>query len=647
MSDSAAATHASGFAPVNEAQWRALVEKALKGADFERKLVHRTADGIAVKPLYARGDALSEAPAPGTAPFTRGTRSSVQGLGWDITTAIEAGDAATANRSILAELEGGANGVMVIVAGPGQPGVGVTSASDWSTMLTGVYLDLATLHVDAGLGSNVACRALLGALPALNGTPGRRKLCLGLDPIGHLARHGTTIVPIEAALEAAVGLACEFRAAEPGVRTMTVSGVPYHEAGASEAQELAAMAATLVAYLRVFEGRGIAPADAFRQMAVHLAADTDIFSTASKLRAARMLAARIGEASGASEAAGAATIMALTSRRMMAQRDPWTNMLRTTVATAAAAFGGADAILTRPFTDALGEPDAFARRIARNTQIVAQEESGLGRVIDPAGGSWYVEQLTDKLAREAWRQFQEIEATGGIVAALRAGLIQKKIGEVAAERAKAIATGRVELTGVSAFPLLGPDGVSVDPRAEAAPLAATLEVTPLAPIRLAAPFEILRDLADEATARTGRPPTVFLATLGPPAAYTARATWITNLLASGGIAVALGARPSKVPGPDPADGGIESPAAAAEAFAASGAKVAVIASSDAEYAAIAEPVALALKAAGATHVVMAGRPGEAEASYRASGVDRFIYAGQDAVATLRELQQQIGASLPV
>lgn len=644
MSDSAAATHASVFAPANEAQWRALVDKALKGADFERKLVHRTADGIAVKPLYARGDAMPEASAPGTAPFTRGTNSAVQGLGWDITTAIEAGDAAAANRGILADLEGGANGVMAVVAAPGQSGVGITSAADWATLLTGVYLDLATIHVDAGLGAVAAGRALLGALPALNGTPGRRKLCLGLDPIGHLARHGTTIVPLDAALEPAVGLACEFRAAEPGARTMTASGLPYHEAGASEAQELAAMAATLVAYLRVFEGRGIAPADAFRQMSVHLAADTDIFSTASKLRAARTLIARIGEVSGAREAAGAVRIMALTSRRMMARRDPWTNMLRTTVATAAAAFGGADAILTRPFTDALGEPDAFARRIARNTQIVAQEESGLGRVIDPAGGSWYVEQLTDKLAREAWRQFQEIEANGGIVAALRTGLIQKKIGEVAAERAKAIATGKLELTGVSAFPLLGPDGISAAPRAEAAPVTAMPEIEPLAPIRLAAPFENLRDCADEAAARTGRPPTVFLATLGSPAAYSARATWITNLLASGGIAVALGVRTSKGPGSDTADGGIDSPAAAAEAFAASGVKVAVIASSDAEYAALAEPVVLALRAAGATHVVMAGRPGEAEASYRASGVDRFIYAGQDAVATLRELQQQMGGS---
>ena len=625
----AAATFASAFAPATEAQWRALVDKALKGADFDRKLVARTADGIAVKPLYTRSDALTDTPpAPGLAPYTRGRHGAVPGLGWDITSVIDNADAPTANRAILADLEGGANAILVTIAAPGQSGVRVDTVGDWSTLMTGVYLDLATIELDGGLAALEASQSLLAALPALAGTAGTRRFQLNLDPIGSFARHGTVGQPVPAAIEASVALAKTFRAAEPLSRTLLASGLPYHEAGGSEAQELAGMAAALIAYLRAFETIGVAPAEAVPHIAVHLATDADIFLTAAKIRAARTIIARIAAACGAADAAASVRLTAVSSRRMMARRDPWTNMLRTTVATAAASFGGADSIVTRPFTDALGEADAFARRIARNTQIVAQEESGLGHVIDPVGGSWYVEKLTADLANEAWNLLQEIEADGGIVAALRSGLIQGRIASVAAERAKGIATGRIELTGVSTFPKLGDDGVAVAPRAPAPALTAAPEIEPLTPIRLAARFEALRDAADASRAASTTMD-VLLVTLGPQAQFTARATWVTNLLASGGIGVVAGDQ-------------IDSKDAAETAFAKSGACVAVIASSDAEYAKLAEPVARALKTAGATHIALAGRPGDAEANYRAAGIDRFIFAGQDAVATLTELQGAMG-----
>ena len=308
----------------------------------------------------------------------------------------------------------------------------------------------------------------------------------------------------------------------------------------------------------------------------------------------------------------------------MARRDPWTNMLRTTAATTAAAFGGADAIVALPFTHALGASDAFARRIARNSQIVAQEESHLGRVVDPAGGSWYVEQATGELARKAWAVFQEIEAEGGIAAALSSGLIQDQIGAVAAERAKAIATGKLELTGVSAFPFHGADGVTVAPRPAAPPVGAAQAVRPLQPQRLASAFEALRDRADAAKSA----PQVFLASLGAIADHTARSTWVRNFLASGGI----GATASE---------GYASVEEARTTFNASGAEVAVIASSDDIYTAQAEAMARALKAAGASYVVLAGRPGKSEAAYAAAGVDRFIHAGQDAIAALTALQDKL------
>jgi len=332
----------------------------------------------------------------------------------------------------------------------------------------------------------------------------------------------------------------------------------------------------------------------------------------------------IAQACGVTDAAAGVRFTAITSARMMAKRDPWTNMLRGTAATAASAIGGADQLLVLPYTHALGVADAFARRIARNTQIVAQEESHLGRVRDPAGGSWYAEQLTHDLASTGWALFQEIEAKGGLAGALSSGLVHDRIEAVAAGRAKAIATGKIELTGVSAFPLLGPDGVSVAPRPNAPPVANAARA--LAPVRLAEPYERLRDAADACAS----PPAVFLASLGEISAHTVRSAWIRNTLASGGIAAQ-------------ASDGYATPEAAAAAFKESGARVAVIASSDAVYATHAVETARALKAAGATHLALAGRPGELEAALKAAGVERFIFAGQDVIATLTELHGLIAA----
>jgi methylmalonyl-CoA mutase len=366
------------------------------------------------------------------------------------------------------------------------------------------------------------------------------------------------------------------------------------------------------------------------KIAVGLAADTDQFLTIAKLRAARRLVWRIGEAVGAGSAAGRVHTTAVTAWRMMAKRDPWTNMLRTTIACAAAAMGGADAIVVLPYTYALGKPDRFARRIARNTQLVLQEESSLGRVADPAGGSWYVERLTDDLSHKAWALFQEIEAKGGMAAALGSGFVQGEIAKAAEVREKAVATGRQELTGVSAFPLLADDGVEVEPWDAAVPSPAKVfEVPALAMRRLAEPFERLRDAADAHAARTGRPPQVFVASLGAIVDHNVRTTWIKNYLAAGGIAALV-------------CDGYASAAEAAAAFSASGAAIACIASSDALYAELAEETAAKLKGAGAAHVLMAGRAGDKEARYRDAGVDGFLHAGTDAISVLRALHAQLG-----
>ncbi len=622
---------AAGFPPASREQWVKLVEKSLKGGDFEKRLASRTLDGIRIAPLYTRADALagSDVGEPGAAPYTRGTRRSRPAFGWDIAPLVVEGDAAAARKVALEELEGGATALVLQLDALCGQGVAPTAAGIGAA-LDGVMLDICPVTLTAGPAYAEAADALQAVWTARAISPMRRTGHLAADPIGWLALSGALSEPAPAALARAAGLVASVQD-QPNVTALLADGHVYHMAGASEAEELAATLATLVAYLRAAEAAGIPPARALPKIAIKLAADTDQFSTIAKLRAVRRLVWRVADASGAGAATADVHLSATTAWRMMSKRDPWTNMLRTTMAAAAAALGGADQITVLPFSFALGKPDRFARRIARNTQLVLAEESSLGRVVDPAGGSWYVEALTDELARKAWALFQEIESAGGIVAALASGLLQSRIAETAARRATAIATGRVELTGVSAFPLLGDDGVAVEPwQTGPGPVHAPAAVTvaPLAIKRLAEPFEALRDAADAAARASGTPPTVFLASLGEIAEHTLRTTWVRNHLAAGGVAAL-------------ASDGYPDAAAAASAFTASGARAACICSSDALYAVHAEATARALKAAGATLVLMAGRPGDREPALRAAGVERFLFAGQDAIEVLGALQAQL------
>jgi methylmalonyl-CoA mutase len=386
-----------------------------------------------------------------------------------------------------------------------------------------------------------------------------------------------------------------------------------------------------VAYLRAAEAAGVKPADALPKIAVQLSVDADQFLGIAKLRAARRLVWRVADACRAGDAAARVPFAAETSWRMLTRRDPWVNMLRTTIACSAAAMGGADAITVLPYTWALGRPDAFARRIARNTHHVLMEESGLARVADPAGGSWYVERLTADLAARAWEVFQAIEAKGGLGAALASGWWQDEIARAQQDRARLIATGRMELTGASAFPRLGDDGVEVRPWPSEV-LSAELNgerTRPLVFSRLAEAFERLRDRADAYAKRTGKPPTVFLAPLGPLAVHSVRTTWIRNFLAAGGIESIAGE-------------GFTSSTEAGQAFGLSGATVACICSSDAVYAELGEATASLLKTAGANHVLLAGRPKEQEAVLKAAGVDEFIFAGMNAVEMLQRLHNALG-----
>ncbi|MFE0027891.1 methylmalonyl-CoA mutase family protein [Amycolatopsis sp. NPDC059021] len=605
---------AAEFPAAERAQWQELVAAVLRKSgrlpeDFEgapeSKLVTRTYDGIEIQPLYTAEDALGEPGFPGLPPFVRGARpQGAVSTGWDVRARHVLPGAKAANAAILADLEGGVGSVWL------RLGEGALPVSALADALNEVYLDLATVVLDAGADYEAAAEALF-EIYAEREIPASAALgTLGADPIGVAARTGDA-----ASVAPAAALAARVAAGYPKVRTIVADGLPFHEAGGSDAQELGATIAAGVAYLRALTEAGLDVDAAAGQLEFRLAATADQFLTIAKFRAARRLWARVTEVSGVSVEARGMRQHAVTSPAMLTQRDPWVNMLRTTLACFGAGVGGADAVTVLPFDAAIGLPDAFSSRIARNTHAVLLEESRLAGVIDPAGGSWYVENLTDELARAAWAEFTAIEAEGGIEASLASGALAARLAETWDKRAKRLATRRDPLTGVSEFPNLTEKPV------ERSPLPSTVEGG-LPRHRYAEAFEALRDASDAYLAEHGVRPRVFLATLGPVAAHTARATFAANLFQAGGIEPVNPGATDDLPGE----------------FRASGAKIACLCGTDDAYAADAVKAAASLAEAGAETVLLAGKPQDY------AGVGGYVFAGCDALDVLRGIHAQLGVS---
>jgi len=670
---------AGDFPETSYAEWLEAAEKALKRSDVEKALATPTYEGFDLKALYTREqDSGLPDPAglPGLAPFVRGADAAGRTAGgWDIRQTQSHPDPVESNAAIREDLANGASSVAlrldeairggeaVDAANPsiGADGLPLHGLPAWKALLAGIDSASTEIALNAGAGFLPAAAMLAGAGgPA----PGCR---LGADPIGALTALGTLPQGLDQALADMADLAAFADAHWPHVTAVTIDANAYDAAGASESQTLAAAMATGVAYLRAMTGAGMSVDAACRQLVFSLPLGPDQFFGIAKLRATRKLWARIAEVAGASVDARAARIDAVTANRNLAERDPYTNLLRTTLSCFAAAVGAADSITVAPYDAALGSvSDPFARRIARNTQLLLAEESSLHKVMDPGGGSWFLEDLTQKLAQAAWAQFQEIEAAGGMAKALECGMIQEKVNAVWEERQKNLARRRDPLTGVSEFPNLAEDlpeipepdlaavrasvaacftGQRVSLPAAgrgdrtAAAIAAAKDgasitdiqralggspatVQPLPRRRFGEPFEALRRESDKRLKETGQRPRIFLANLGSLATYTPRASFARNAFEAGGIEVL-----------DP--GGFDTPEAAAEAFKASGTRLACICSSDKVYEAQAEATAKALKAAGCSWLALAGAPGEKADAYAAAGVDDYARMGGDLLAILK------------
>jgi methylmalonyl-CoA mutase len=618
MTDPSNPRPAADFAPATGDDWRRLVDAVLKGAPFAR-LESRTYDGLPIEPLYGRAPKAS--PVPGRAP----------GAAWTVMQRVDHPDPAAANAQALDDLKNGATGlVLVFVGSVSANGFGLdASPATLGRVLDGVQLD-AGVAIDLNLSppTRHVVRDFAALVKSRGIAPSKVDLRASINPIGGFAASGHSpkswaeLAPSFAAMVgelATNGFAGPFAVAD---------GRIIHNAGGSEAQELAFALASAVAYLRAFEAGGMALAAARDAIYFRLSADAEQFLTMAKFRAARKLWARIEGACGL--APKPVMIAAETAWRMMTGRDPYVNMLRTTIAVAAAGLGGADSITVLPHTAPLGLPDPFARRIARNTQLLLLEESNLFRVADPAAGSGALEAITHELCTKAWSLFQDIEKEGGVRAALQTGLIQRHVAAVRAEREKAVARRTAVLTGTNEFPNIretAPAVLDVAPVAPPAEGPAAVTTAALPRIRLAEPFERLRDASDKILARSGARPKIFLAALGKPADFSARANFAKNFFEAGGIE---------------AIGGEDAPSPLADTFKASGAALACLCASDKVYDSEASGATAALKAAGARHIYLAGRPGTREAALQAAGVQSFIYEGCDALATLNAAYDILG-----
>jgi methylmalonyl-CoA mutase len=597
---------AADFPPATREDWRRLVDAVLKGAPFER-LVGKTYDGLAIQPLAARGaDARPVAGRAGALP-------------WDVLARIDHPDPARANEIALRELKNGASGLALIFAGSlGAYGFGLP-ATEQALMraLDGVYLD-------AGIVLDVDLPPFAREIPQIvakvakqNADPAATQVRFGYDPLTAIAISGRMPLPWDQTAALMAGFVRALRDAGFRGPFAVGDGRAVHNAGGSEAQELAFALAGAVAYLRALEASGMTLEAARDAIYFRLVADADQFLTMAKFRALRKLWARVERACGLSPKP--AIVAAETAWRMMARRDPQVNILRTAIAVFSAALGGADTIAALPFTAASGLPDRFARRIARNTQLVLQEESHLEKVADPAAGSGAVESLTEELCQAAWALFRDIEAAGGAAAALEKGLIQDKIAGVRAKREAATARRQDALTGVSIFPNLQEAEAKVDAPLPAQPAVLASPITPLIPIRLAEPFENLREASDHTLAKTDARPKIFLATLGTPAEFTSRAMFARSFFEAGGIEA------------------ISDERAKSPAFV-----LACLCSSDKVYEKEAATAARDLKAAGVKRVYLAGRPAELETALQTAGIQSFIYEGCDALATLKGAYDILG-----
>lgn len=671
--------------------WRELAQASLKGRPLE-KLTVSSHERLDIPPLFTDADEAPDPGYPGQPPFTRGGTALGAGPeGWQLCPLVNHPDPTVAATLAAEDVNRGADALWLVIDSSLRTsgdilenlrgdGVAVLDSTGFEALFECVDPTTVALDVDAGGNAGAAAAALLAAARRRDLNPHDLTGSLGCDPIGALARDGALSAGLDGSYDQMTELATWTALHAPGLRPVTVSALRYHTAGASAVEELAYALATAIAYLRALTERGLEVGAAFSSIGFRFGVGRDLFIETAKLRACRRLWSRAAGACNVTEPGRAAPIHAVACPRGLAARDPWVNILRTTVGSFAAAVGGADTITVLPFDLAVGPPDELARRTATNSQTILREESHLGHVVDPGGGSWFLEALTDRLAHAAWERFQAIEHDGGMESALVSGVIADELDRLQVRRDRAVSTRRDPVTGVSSFPNLAEpmverpatplphvalpalgtatrelarlhtassepsfDGSMLDTAIEAAAagaglvqLAAALRgnrnpaaLTPLAGHREAEAYESLRDASDAWLADHGIRPRIFLANMGSIPEHKPRAGFATHFFEAGGIEAVT-------------NDGFNTVDEAVAAFCDTDTSMAVICSSDRRYPDVVPELASALGSAGARTVLVAGRPGDHEDAWRKAGVDGFIHLGCDQIRTLTDLLREEG-----
>jgi len=693
-------------------EWKDAAVKLLKGAPFEKKMLTKTPEGITLQPIYRRED-LANAPAAATLPgfddFTRGARAEgYVAEPWEIAQELPYGEPAEFNQIALADLYRGQNALNITLdiatlkgldpdaaksGEVGACGLSLSSLSDVQAAFKNILPEAISFYFQSGCaGAPVMAlfRAWLAELKDVD--LAAVKGGLGVDPLSVLASAGTLPTSLEQLYDEMLCIAKSNLAEMPKFTAVGVSGLPYHCAGASATQELAAMLATGLEYLRALTSRGLSIDDAAKQIRFSVAIGPNFFMELAKLRAARQLWARIvGELGGGAEAR-VMQLHARTGLNNKTRHDPYVNMLRAATEALCGVTGGVDSLTVGAFDEILRVPDEFSRRVARNTQIILQEECELTAVVDPAGGSWYIENLTDTVARESWKLFQQIEQAGGVVQALQDKVIQGMIAETAAGKAKLVGQRRISLVGTNQYPNLGekaldpriPDYAAIrDKRAkelerhrmradeetdelilkllgdiqeasaddkmvkvvEAVATGATLgevtralrgatdevlQIEALPNRRMAEIYEELRGAANKYRDENGHGPKIFLTNLEKLKRHKLRADFTRGFFETGGFEIV------NSPGFTDAD-------EAVKALGASGAKLTVICGCDPDYEAMAADFFKAIKAKlPDVTAILAGDPGENGDAFREAGMDDFIFIKSDNYATNRKYLEKLG-----
>lgn len=702
------------FAPVTFEDWRQLVQTELKEAPFDKKMFSATAEGIQLRPIYRREDIAGLAHVnsfPGFAPFVRGAHASgYVRQPWNISQEITSSSSREFNHAARNSISRGLTALNMVLdqatrdghdpdwASPEQVGFGglsVATLEDLDQALDGIDLESTSLFIRSGASAMPFAALLVALARKRKKTPTALRGCIEMDPLGVLAHQGKLPQSLEGAYREMALLTRWAAEQAPHLQTICVHSRAWHESGANAVQELAFTLATALEYLRATHRRGLELDLVAPRIRFAITVGVNFFLEISKLRALRMLWARVTSVLDAGPAAQALSLHVRTSQWNKTLYDPYNNMLRATVEAFAGVLGGCDSMQVGAFDEVLRRPDDFSRRIARNTQLVLQKECHLNHVMDPAGGSWFVENLTADLAQKAWSLFQEIEKRGGMEAALRAEFPQKAVAAMAAERIKSVNRRRDSVVGVNQYanprekPLERP---AEDARAfhkrrvqqvasyrtsleedqseivleklakvveakgpdlfescvEAVTAGATLgEITralrisdgPCAPItpvcitRAAAALETLRAATDRFVAAGNQRPKAFLCNMGPLRDHKARADFSRGFLSVAGYDVVS---PS----------GFKTAQDAADAFANAEARIAVICSTDDNYPALVPAVVAAVRARKPeTLILLAGYPQDQLEAHKKSGIDDFIHIRADAFELLGKFHKRLGIDL--